>query len=82
MSEATIYRNRAWFECDWFGNAHVFVQSEAPDSAPVLVCTVFYDYGFADNTTKRSIARAVASRYDSRPIQEHDWTPPKETSDE
>lgn len=64
------YPNRAWITCDIAGNAHVFVQSEAPGSRAVKVCTVFYDYMYADNSNKRRIARAIASQYDDRKIEE------------
>lgn len=66
----TIYPNKAWITCDPLGNAHVFVQSEAPCSKPVKVCTVFYDYLYADNSSKRRIAREIAARFDSREIEE------------
>lgn len=65
-----IYPNRAWITCDMCGNAHVFVQSEAPGSEPFKVCTVFYSYLYADNGNKRRIAREIAARYDSREIEE------------
>ena len=68
----TAYANRAWFSCDIFGDAHVYVQSEAPGSAPVKVATIHYDYGYACNSGKRSLARLIASQYDSRLIEERD----------
>lgn len=64
------YANRAWITCDLWGNAHVYVQSEMPGSNPVKVATIFYDYGYACNIGKRDIARSIASRFDSRPIEE------------
>ncbi|GEM_PF-5030453 len=70
VTVVTTYRNKAWITCDMTGNAHVFVQSEAPGSRPVKVCTVFYDYMFADNSNKRRIARAIAAQYDDREIEE------------
>ncbi|MNM48484.1 hypothetical protein D3C81_594690 [compost metagenome] len=73
----TTYPNKAWITCDMAGNAHVFVQSEAPGSRAVKVCTVFYDYMYADNGSKRRIARAIAARYDDREIEER----PQEASD-
>ena len=70
LSVAKMYANRAWFCCDITGNAHVFVQSEAPGSPPVKVATIHYDYGYACNIGKRRLARLIASQYDHREIEE------------
>lgn len=65
-----VYANRAWFTCDLFGNAHVYVQSEMPESEPVKVATIFYDYCYSCNIGKREIARSIAARFDDREIEE------------
>lgn len=65
-----LYGNRAWIEYGFSGDASVFVQSDAPDSKAVKVCTVYYDYLFADNRTRRRLATMIASQYVSGPIEE------------
>ena len=55
-----IYGNAVWVEKDILGDAHVMMQSEAPESEPACVASVYYNHPLVDNFTRDRVATGIA----------------------
>ena len=58
-----VYENAVWVDKDIMGDAHVMLQSEAPDSLPACLVTVRYSYPWVDNATRDRVATEIARMF-------------------